>query len=195
MNLAWAHYMPGACLFRSSSKHRIQNIQLPDLTWTFTIAVVVFALSFIVAGRLQDKLGPFKYFVGGRDSGEPRVFPVLLRRQCNQVFRVLRSAWRIGQRVWLCDSDSRHVQVVPRQARVGGRAGGGWIRRGIGNLRPVGGKLPDSAFGWRPTFQVLGVIFFVMTMIGAFLLKNPPAGLQACRLDAGPALQIGGQQL
>jgi len=25
----------------------------------FTIAVVIFALSFIVAGRLQDKFGPF----------------------------------------------------------------------------------------------------------------------------------------
>src|ERR1700758_98516 len=32
----------------------------------FTIAVVVFALTFIVAGRLQDKFGPFKIsLIGG----------------------------------------------------------------------------------------------------------------------------------
>jgi OFA family oxalate/formate antiporter-like MFS transporter len=31
-------------------------------------------------------------------------------------------------------------------------------------------------FGWRVTFEVLGVIFFVMTMVGAFLLTNPPTG-------------------
>src|SRR5687768_12679105 len=32
--------------------------------------------------------------------------------------------------------------------------------------------------GWRLTFQILGVLFFVMGMIGAGLLKNPPAGYQ-----------------
>jgi MFS transporter, OFA family, oxalate/formate antiporter len=31
-----------------------------ETSMVFTIAVVVFALTFIVAGRLQDKLGPFK---------------------------------------------------------------------------------------------------------------------------------------
>jgi OFA family oxalate/formate antiporter-like MFS transporter len=30
--------------------------------------------------------------------------------------------------------------------------------------------------GWRPTFQVLGAVFFVMTMTGTALLKNPPPG-------------------
>src|SRR6266571_3547224 len=31
----------------------------------FTIAVVVFALSFIIAGRMQDKLGPYKVSIIG----------------------------------------------------------------------------------------------------------------------------------
>jgi len=30
--------------------------------------------------------------------------------------------------------------------------------------------------GLPATFQILGGIFFVITMVGAFLLKNPPAG-------------------
>ena len=30
-----------------------------DTSMVFTIAVVVFALSFVVAGRIQDKIGPF----------------------------------------------------------------------------------------------------------------------------------------
>ena len=33
-------------------------------------------------------------------------------------------------------------------------------------------------YGWRATFAILGVIFFVMTLVGAMLLKNPPAGYQ-----------------
>ena len=40
---------------------------------------------------------------------------------------------------------------------------------------------------FRPTFQILGAIFLVMTLGGAFLLKNPPAGLQTRGMDAGAA--------
>ena len=40
-----------------------------DTSMVFTIAVVVFALTFIVGGRLQDKLGPFKISLTGRHSG------------------------------------------------------------------------------------------------------------------------------
>src|SRR2546425_3418398 len=36
-----------------------------DTSWVFTWAVVVFAIAFIVAGRLQDKLGPFKISLVG----------------------------------------------------------------------------------------------------------------------------------
>ena len=42
-------------------------------------------------------------------------------------------------------------------------------------------------FGWRTTFQVLGVIFFVMTVFGAFLLKNPPAGYKPAGWTPAPA--------
>ena len=31
--------------------------------------------------------------------------------------------------------------------------------------------------------MILGAIFLVMTVIGAFLLKNPPAGYQARGMD------------
>ena len=37
------------------------------------------------------------------------------------------------------------------------------------------------------TFQILGVIFLVMTMIGAFLLKNPPAGYRPAGWTPAPA--------
>ena len=33
-----------------------------------------------------------------------------------------------------------------------------------------------ASIGWRTTFQILGVVFFVMGMIGTLLMKNPPAG-------------------
>ena len=42
---------------------------------------------------------------------------------------------------------------------------------------PVATSLVGSV-GWRPTFQILGVLFFGMGMVGAWLLVNPPAGYQ-----------------
>src|SRR5216684_199323 len=36
-----------------------------DTSTVFTVAIAVFALSFIVAGRLQDKLGPFRISLVG----------------------------------------------------------------------------------------------------------------------------------
>src|SRR5438093_2607659 len=42
-------------------------------------------------------------------------------------------------------------------------------------LGPLATNLIASV-GWRPTFRLLGGLFFVMGMIGAWLLKNPPAG-------------------
>src|SRR5512141_2439890 len=57
-----------------------------DTSWVFTWAVVVFALSFILAGRLQDTLGPFEVAmvgailrtVGVRLSATPTSLPYLI---------------------------------------------------------------------------------------------------------------------
>jgi OFA family oxalate/formate antiporter-like MFS transporter len=47
-------------------------------------------------------------------------------------------------------------------------------------------------YGLPATFQILGAIFFVMTMIGALLLKNPPAGYQPAGRAAAAASQSAG---
>ena len=52
-----------------------------DTSMVFTIAVIVFALSFVVAGRIQDKFGPLDVLAGGRDPGEPGILPVLLHHE------------------------------------------------------------------------------------------------------------------
>ena len=49
--------MPGACSWLRWRKNF--DWKRAETSTVFTIAVVVFALTFIVAGRLQDKFGPF----------------------------------------------------------------------------------------------------------------------------------------
>jgi len=46
---------------------------------------------------------------------------------------------------------------------------------GSGLFGPFAGLLVPR-IGWRATFQVLAAIFFVFTMAGAYLLKDPPIG-------------------
>jgi OFA family oxalate/formate antiporter-like MFS transporter len=52
---------------------------------------------------------------------------------------------------------------------VAGYGGGSFIISFIG-------KPMLTAFGWRDTFLYLGLGYFVATMIGALILRNPPAG-------------------
>lgn len=46
---------------------------------------------------------------------------------------------------------------------------------GSGLFGPLAGMLIER-IGWRATFQTLAGIFFVFTMVGAYLLKDPPVG-------------------
>src|SRR6266545_4817480 len=81
-----------------------------DTSSVFGWAVVVFALSFILAGRLQDKLGPFKVSITG----------------CILLTAGFLLSAKTDSLTWL--------------------------------------------------IICFGVVFFVMTLFGALLLKNPPAG-------------------
>ncbi len=46
---------------------------------------------------------------------------------------------------------------------------------GSGIFGPIAGRL-ITEHGWRWTFQLLAGVFFVFTMVGAYLMKDPPPG-------------------
>jgi OFA family oxalate/formate antiporter-like MFS transporter len=64
---------------------------------------------------------------------------------------------------------------------VAGYGGGSAIFGPMANLWLI------PTYGWRTTFAVLGVVFFVMTLVGSFLLKNPPAGYRPPGWSPAPA--------
>ena len=146
-----------------------------DTSWVFTIAIVCFALSFVVAGRIQDLKGP---------------------RICAAIGGVLVSAGFV-----LASLTSSLVALYVTFGVIVGLGNGfgyatpmpvgsKWFpdKRGLVVGLMVGGYGASSAIvgpvatsliaqiGWRPTFQILGGVFFVMTMAGTALLKNPPSG-------------------
>ena len=65
---------------------------------------------------------------------------------------------------------------------VGGYGAGSAI---FGPAVPICKLIP--AYGVHTTFQDPGAIFLVMTVIGAFLLKNPPAGYKPAGWTPAPA--------
>jgi OFA family oxalate/formate antiporter-like MFS transporter len=158
-----------------------------ETSMVFTIAVVVFALTFIVAGRLQDKLGPFKISVVGAILVSLGFFLCAYADSVTKFFIFFGVLGGLGNGFgyatpipvmskWFPDRRGLAVGLA-----VAGYGGGSAI------FGPLAASYLLPSFGWRTTFQVLGVIFFVMTMIGAFLLKNPPVGYRPAGWTPPPA--------
>ena len=147
-----------------------------DTSLVYTIAIVCFALSFVVAGRIQDLKGPkICAAIGGLlvSAG------FLLSSQTSSLttlyifFGVIvgigngfgyATPMPVGSK-WFPDKRGLIVGLM-----VGGYGAGSAI------FGPLAERWLIPSVGWRTTFQILGAAFFVMTMIGTALLKNPPAG-------------------
>ena len=158
-----------------------------DTSLVFTWAIVVFALSFVLAGRLQDKLGPFwvslvgsvLLTIGFLLSSQTHSLTYLIL--CFGVLVGIGNGFGYATPIpvmakWFPDKRGLAVGLA-----VAGYGGGSAIFGPLANLWLI------PTFGWRTTFLVLGAVFFVMTMIGAFLLKNPPVGYRPEGWTPAPA--------
>ena len=161
-------------------------------TWTFTIAVVVFALTFILAGRLQDKFGPFWVSLTGGVLVSLGFFLCAYTHSLNYLYVCFGVIGGLGNGFgyatpipvmakWFPDKRGLAVGLA-----VAGYGGGSAI------FGPLAGNYLIPTYGWRSTFQVLGVVFLVMTVIGAFLLKNPPTGYKVVGWTPAPAAKAAG---
>lgn len=141
----------------------------------YTVAIVFFALSFIVAGRIQDVKGPrICAAIGGVlvSSGFLLSSFTTSLMGLYIAFGVIvglgngfgyATPMPVASK-WFPDKRGLVVGIM-----VAGYGAGSAV------LGPLATRLIGS-IGWRPTFQILAGLFFVMTMIGTALLENPPAG-------------------
>jgi OFA family oxalate/formate antiporter-like MFS transporter len=147
-------------------------------SWVYTIAIVCFAATFIIAGRLQDAKGPRvcaflgALLVGGGFALSSLTTSLLFLYSAFGVVVGIGNGFGYSAPTpvaskWFPDRRGLAVGVM-----VGGYGAGSAI------IGPVANWLIAN-YGWRPTFRILGLAFFIMGLIGTALLKNPPAGFKA----------------
>ncbi len=147
-----------------------------DTSMVFTIAVIVFALSFVVAGRIQDKYGPLGCSLAGGILVSLGFYLCAYTTSLNYLYLCFGVIGGLGNGFgyatpipvmakWFPDKRGLAVGLA-----VGGYGAGSAIFGPLAQLKLI------PAYGLPTTFRILGAIFLVMTMFGAFLLRNPPAG-------------------
>src|SRR5450631_2748668 len=147
-----------------------------ETSMVFTIAVMVFALSFVVAGRIQDKIGPFYCSLAGGLLVSLGFFLCSYTTSLTYLFVCFGVIGGLGNGFgyatpipvmakWFPDKRGLAVGLA-----VGGYGAGSAIFGPLSQLKLI------PTYGLPTTFKILGAIFLVMTLVGAFLLKNPPAG-------------------
>jgi OFA family oxalate/formate antiporter-like MFS transporter len=141
----------------------------------FTLAVVMFAASLLLAGKLQDKFGPFWISLTGSILVSLSFLLFAYTYSLYSLFFFYGVLGGLGlgfgfgtvvpvMAKWFPDRTGLAIGLA-----LLGFGGGSAIFGSFANL------VLFPRFGWRTSCMILGGIFLVMTMTGAFLLKNPVA--------------------
>jgi OFA family oxalate/formate antiporter-like MFS transporter len=147
-----------------------------ETSWVYTIAVVSFALTFILAGRLQDTRGPrLCAFLGGLFVSAG-FFLASFTTSLVTLYVFFGFIVGVGNGFGYSTPMPVASKWFPdkRGLIVGLMVGAYGAGQAIFGTVSSGYLIPN--LGWRATFQILSAIFIVMTMTGTVLLKNPPAG-------------------
>ena len=138
-----------------------------------TIDMVMLAATFFLAGFILRRVGPRPVaFIGGL------VFSLgLFLASFTHSLPMLYLTWGLMVGTGLGFGYLTPITVgslwFPHQRGLVNGLAIGIFAAGSGIFGPFAGLLIDRV-GWRETFQILAVIFFAFTMVGAWLLKDPP---------------------
>ena len=153
-----------------------------EFAWTraqtslvFTIAVVTFAVTFVLGGRLQDRRGPRPAALIGAVLVSLGFFLTSMTSSLTFLYAVFGIIVGAGNGFGYATPIPVASKWFPdkRGLVVGLMVGGYGASSAI--IGPLATTMIGSV-GWRATFQILGGAFFLMGLIGTLLMANPPAG-------------------
>jgi OFA family oxalate/formate antiporter-like MFS transporter len=144
-------------------------------SWVYTIAVVVFASTFVLAGRIQDRRGPRPCAFAGALLVALGFFAASFTTSLWFLYAAFGLVVGAGNGFGYATPMPVASKWFPdRRGLVVGLMVGGY-GAGSAIFGPIATSLIASV-GWRPTFRLLGLVFLVMGLVGAWLLENPPQG-------------------
>ncbi len=149
-----------------------------ETSMVFTIAVLVFALTFLLAGRIQDKFGPLYCSLAGGVLVSAGFFLCAYTTSLAYLFICFGVIGGLGNGFGYATPIPVMAKWFPDQRGLAIGLAVGAYGAGSAIFGPLAQLKLIPAYGLPATFQILGVIFLVMTMIGALLLRNPPPGYQ-----------------
>lgn len=147
-----------------------------ETSMVFTIVVTVFALSFVAAGRLQDRWGPLPCSLTGGILVSLGFFLCAYTASLSYLYVCFGVIGGLGNGFGYATPIPVMAKWFPDQRglavglAVGGYGAGSALFGPLAQLKLI------PAYGLPATFQILGVVFLLMTVAGALLLRNPPAG-------------------
>ena len=146
-----------------------------DTSWVYTIAVLCFAATFIVAGRIQDRKGPKICAYAGGLLVSAGFLLSSFTTSLVTLYIFFGVIVGVGNGFGYSTPTPVASKWFPdKRGLVIGLMVGGY-GAGSGIFGPIALSLIERV-GWRSTFQILALVFLTMTMIGALLLRNPPPG-------------------
>ena len=163
----WSLFVPALQQDLNLSREQASNI--------FSIAVAVFALCFLIGGRLQDKKGPYIVSLIGSILFGAGFLLASRATDLTGMYLAFGLVVGIGAGFGYVTPIGVITKWFPDRRglvlgiSIGAFGGGSAI---LGPIVP--GLIAEH--GWRSVMFGLGIFFFVATMIAAQLLKNPPSG-------------------
>jgi OFA family oxalate/formate antiporter-like MFS transporter len=164
---AWSVYVPA--LEKEFGWTRTQT------SLVATIDMVMLASSFLLAGMLQNRIGPRAVAtIGGLlfSSG-------LFLASYTSSLTTLYLTWGVMVGIGLGFGYLAPITVgskwFPNHRGLVNGLAIGIFAAGSGLFGPIASTMLER-IGWRATFQVLAGLFFLFTMLGAYLMKDPPEG-------------------
>jgi OFA family oxalate/formate antiporter-like MFS transporter len=144
-------------------------------SWVTTIGLVLLTAWFVVAGYIQDRRGPKLVALVGGSLFSLGLFLASYTQSLTMFYLTAGVVTGTGSGFGYVVPTAVGAKWFPdKRGLVVGMMVGGY-GAGSGVFGPMASSLIER-YGWRSTFQILALLFFAMTLIATWLVKNPPTG-------------------
>ena len=164
---AWSVFVPA--LEKEFGWSRTQTSRVPQ------IDMIVLSSMFVLAGYLSSKIGPRTVATLGGILYSLGLFLASYTTSLTGLYLTWGVLVGMGLGLGYSPPITVGAKWYPNHRGLVNGLAIAIFAAGSGIFGPAAGTLIEH-IGWRAVFQILAGTFFVFTMVGSYLMKDPPAG-------------------